>query len=337
MAQHYKIISQSDRGECEKELLVEIAAEYIDSFAEKSLVDFAKEVEIDGFRKGKAPANLVKERVGEFRIFEESVQRAVQQVIPVILAEEKLDAITMPHVHMKKLAPGQPAEFMMHFYTMPEVELPDYKKVAKDIKKEDAELKSEEVEGYIEQILSSRATKNEAGEDVKSELTDDFVKTLGNFKDVEDFKKQLTENMKQDKDMQVAQKRRLEIMEKIIEETKMKMPDVLIEEEQHKMLDEFRGRVESMKMNFEEYLATIKKTEDELKTEWKDDAAKRAKMNIILPNIASKEDLKPNPDAIEAEIKNLKAHHPDIDESRARVYIAGILTNEEVFKFLETL
>lgn len=337
MAQHYKIISQEDRGECEKELLVEVTAEYIDSFAEKSLADFAKEVEIDGFRKGNAPANLVKERVGEFRIFEESVQRAVQQVIPVILAEEKLDAITMPHVHMKKLAPGQPAEFMMHFYTMPEIELPDYKKIAKEIKKDETELKPEEVDGYIEQVLSSRATKNEAGEDVKPELTDDFVKTLGNFKDVKDFKVQILENMKGEKTVQAAQKRRLEIMEKIISETKMKMPDVLVEEEQHKMFDEFRGRVESMKMNFEEYLGAIKKTEEELKAEWKEDAAKRAKMNVILPNIATKEDLKPNQDAIEAEIKNLKAHYADLDEGRARVYVASILTNEEVFKFLETL
>ncbi len=337
MAQHYKIISQEDRGECEKELLVEVSADYIDSFAEKSLADFAKEVEIDGFRKGNAPANLVKERVGEFRIFEESVQRAVQQVIPVILAEEKLDAITMPHVHMKKLAPGQPAEFMMHFYTMPEIELPDYKKIAKDIKKDEAELKPEEVDGYIEQILSSRATKNEAGEETKPELTDDFVKTLGNFKDVKDFKVQILENMKGEKTVQAAQKRRLEIMEKIIAETKLKMPDVLVEEEQHKMFDEFRGRVESMKMNFEEYLGAIKKTEEELKTEWKDDAAKRAKMNIILPNIATKEELKPNQDAIEAEIKNLKAHYADLDEGRAQVYVASILTNEEVFKFLEAL
>ena len=337
MAQHYKIISQEDRGECEKELLVEVSADYIDSIAEKSLADFAKEVEIDGFRKGNAPANLVKERVGEFRIFEESVQRAVQQVIPVILAEEKLDAITMPHVHMKKLAPGQPAEFMMHFYTMPEIELPDYKKIAKDIKKDEAELKPEEVDGYIEQILSSRATKNEAGEETKPELTDDFVKTLGNFKDVKDFKVQILENMKGEKTVQAAQKRRLEIMEKIIAETKLKMPDVLVEEEQHKMFDEFRGRVESMKMNFEEYLGAIKKTEEELKTEWKDDAAKRAKMNIILPNIATKEELKPNQDAIEAEIKNLKAHYADLDEGRAQVYVASILTNEEVFKFLEAL
>lgn len=337
MADNYKIISQKERGDCEKEVAVEVSAEYVNTFSDKALADFAKEIEIDGFRKGNAPATMVKERVGEFRIFEEAAQRAIQQVIPLILAEEKFDAITMPHVHLNKLAPGQPVEFMMHFYVMPEVELADYKKIAKSVKKEEAQLKPEEVDGYIEQILNSRATKNEAGESVKPELNDEFVKTLGNFETVDDFKKQLTENMQGDKDTQASQKRRLQIMEEIIKETKMKMPEVLVEEEQHKMFDEFRGRVEGMKMNFEEYLGAIKKTEEELKAEWKEDATKRAKMNMILPNIANKEGLKPSQDAIEHEIKHLKEHYADLDEGRARIYVAGILTNEEVFKFLETL
>ena len=337
MVDNYKIISQKDRAECEKEVSIEISAEYIETFSDKALADFSKEIEIQGFRKGNAPANMVKERVGEFRIFEEAAQRAIQQVIPEILASEKFDAITMPHVHMTKLAPGQPVEFMMHFYVMPEVELADYKKIAKSVKKEESKLTDEELSGYIEQILNSKATKNEAGESVKPELTDEFVQTLGNFKDVADFKKQLTENMQGDKNTQANQKRRLQIMEEIIKETKMKMPEVLVEEEQHKMFDEFRGRVESMKMNFEEYLGAIKKTEEELKAEWKEDATKRAKMNMILPNIANKEGLKPSQDAIDHEIKHLKEHYADLDEARARVYIASVLTNEEVFKFLETL
>jgi trigger factor len=97
--------------------------------------------------------------------------------------------------------------------------------------------------------------------------------------------------MKKDKETQASQKRRLEIMEKIITETKFKLPEVLVEEEQQKMLDEFKGRVESMKMNFDEYLATIKKTGEELMAEWKEDATKRAKMNIVLPQIANKESI----------------------------------------------
>jgi FKBP-type peptidyl-prolyl cis-trans isomerase (trigger factor) len=337
MSKDYKIIKIEDRGEAEKELVVEIVPEFVSTFTEKALAEFAKEVEIEGFRKGNAPIAMVKERIGEFALFQEAAQRAIQELIPVILSDEKLDAITMPHVHLTKLAPGNPVEFMMHFFTMPEVELADYKKIAKGIKKEEIELTDEEVAGYIDQILNSRATKNDKDEIVKPELTDDFVKTLGDFKDITDFKTKLSENMKQDKEMQANQKRRLQIIEEIIKETKFKLPEVLVEEEQHKMLDEFRGRVESMKMNFEEYLTTIKKTEDELKTEWRDDAAKRAKMNIILPQIANKESIKPEEKDIDHELSHIKTQHQNIDEQRARIYIAGILTNEKVFQFLETL
>lgn len=337
MSKNYKIISQTEPRDSEKELVVEISAEFVSSFSEKALADFVKEVEISGFRKGKAPADMVRKKVGEFRIFEEATQRAIQEVIPVVLSEEKLEAITMPHVHLTKVAVDQPIEFKMHFFVMPEVELADYKKLAKDVKKEESKINTEEVDGYIEQILDSRSTKNEAGEKVKPELNDEFVKSLGDFKDVSDFKAKLTENMQNDKNIQAAQKRRLEIMELIIKETKIKLPEVLVEEEQHKMLEEFRGRVESMKMNFEEYLATIKKTEDELKAEWKDDATKRAKMNVIVPQIANTESIKPSAKDIDHELSHLKEHHPDIDDVRARVYIAGVLTNEKVFQFLETL
>src|SRR5690606_7983206 len=131
------------------------SSEFIATFDEKALADFAKEIEIDGFRKGKAPLDMVKKHVGELRIFEEASQRAIQEIIPTILIEEKVDAITLPHVHLTKIAIGQPVEFRMHFFVMPTIELADYKMIAKGIEKEKVELKDEEVTGYIDQILNS--------------------------------------------------------------------------------------------------------------------------------------------------------------------------------------
>lgn len=337
MSKDYKIISQSEPKEAQKELVIELTAEYVASFNDKALAEFIKEAEIEGFRKGKAPAAIVKEKVGEFQIFEEATQRAIQEIIPTIILEEKIDAITMPHVHLTKIAPNSPIEFKMHFYVMPTVELADYKKIAQSVKKEKVDLKDEEVTGYIEEILKARTTKNEAGEEVKPELNDEFVKGLGEFKNVEDFKTRLAENMKAEKEMQSNQKRRLQIIEEIIKQTKTKLPEVLVEEEQQKMLEEFKARIESMKMNFDEYLQTIKKTPEELMNEWKEDAIKRAKMNVILPQIASKENIKPKEEDLEKEISHLKEHYKDLDENRARVYVAGVLANEAVFKFLETL
>lgn len=337
MAKDYKIISQGEPKEAQKELVIEVSNEYIATFTEKALKEFVKEAEIEGFRKGHAPEAMVKERIGEFRLFEEATQRAIQEIIPTIMLEEKIDAISMPHIHLTKIALNSPVEFKMHFYVMPTVELGDYKKIAQGIKKEEVELKTEEVDGYIDQILNARVTKNEAGEDVKPTLTDEFVQGLGTFKDVDDFKVRLTENMKAEKEMQSSQKRRLEIIEEIIKQTEIKLPEILVEEEQHKMLDEFKGRVESMKMNFDEYLGAIKKTEQELMNEWKEDAIKRAKMNVILPQIASKESIKPEDSDIEKEVSHLKEHYKDLDENRARMYVAGVLTNEAVFKFLENL
>ena len=116
-------------------------------------------------------------------------------------------------------------------------------------------------------------------------------------------------------------------MEKIIEGTEVNLPKILIDQELGRMLGEFKNRIESMKMNFEEYLTHLKKTEDDLKKEWVEDAKKRTKMNLILPKIGSEENIKADEKEVEKEVKHLKEHHPDIDTDTARMYVTNVLSN----------
>jgi len=127
----------------------------------------------------------------------------------------------------------------------------------------------------------------------------------------------------------------MEIMEKIIKDSKIEIPEVLVEEEQERMLHEFKAKVEGFKMDFEEYLKEINKTEDDLKKEWKADAEKRAKMNLILPKIAREEKVKADEKEIENEVKSLKKQHPEIDDFVAKVYVTNVLTNKKVFDLLD--
>jgi FKBP-type peptidyl-prolyl cis-trans isomerase (trigger factor) len=336
MEKKYKVLEKSEAKNSIINLLVEIEKDFLASFRGSSIMDLGEELEIDGFRKGHAPEKFIIEKVGELKILEKNLFKAINTLLPVILQEEKINALTMPNISITKLAENINPELKIEVTLFPEVEVCDYKKIAKEVEKiKDTEATETEVDEYIKHIRENKKQIDKS-EDLP-ELNDDFVKSLGEFKNVEDFKKQIKENISKDKKLNAEQKRRVDIIEKIINESKVDVPQILIEEEQEKMLHEFRGRVESFKMNFEEYLKEIKKTESELKDEWKKDAEKRTKMNLILPKIAQLENIKPDMEEVNHEVKHLKEHHKDADEQVLKIYVANVLTNQKVFDYLENL
>jgi len=340
----FKIIEKSDPKNSVITINVEIDKELVSSYREQAIRELGEEIEVAGFRKGKAPAEKVLEVVGELKVWQKNTYKAINTIVPLVLADEKLNVITMPNISIIKLAPNTNPEIKMELTLMPEIKLTDYKKIAKEIEKpKDTKATEKEINDYIDYVRNSKAHKgHNHGPDEKCgtplpEFDDEFVKTLGDFKNVEDFKIKLKENISKDKEVHLNQKRRIEIMEKIIKESNIEMPEVLIEEEQERMLHEFKAKVESFKMNFDEYLKEIKKSEEDLKKEWRADSEKRAKMNLVLPKIAREENLKADEKEIEEEVKQLKVHHPEIDDVVAKVYVTNVLSNKKVFDFLDSL
>jgi trigger factor len=144
------------------------------------------------------------------------------------------------------------------------------------------------------------------------ELNDEFIKKLGDFKDVDDFKTKMKESIGQEKAAHTVAKRRQEIVDGIIKETKGDMPDSMVEEELQGMLSQLMEDVKRMGVtNEEEYFKAINKTKDELKEEWKGDATKRAMMNLALPEIAKAEGIKPDAEKVEEQINMIKEQHKE--------------------------
>lgn len=350
---NYKILNKEEKN---KELTteIEISIDFVESLREKAIKSIGKEVELKGFRKGTAPDKMVVEHVGEAKLFEEMAFEAINQILPVIMIEEKINSLTQPQISITKIAPKNPVTLKASFILMPEIELADYKKIAKSIeKKEEQKIEDKEIEDYINYLRKSRAEsealkKKTSGEVSDNENTennsevelpifdDEFVKSLGNFKDVEDFKKQLKENMSAEKERQTKEKRRVEIIEKIISESKVELPDILVEEELDRMVEQFRSDIRNYRMEPEDYLKEIKKTEKDLRNEWRTDAEKRAKMNLVLPKIALEEKIEADKEKVEHEAHHLVEHHK-VDEVRAKQYVEYVLRNEAVLNFLEEL
>lgn len=170
------------------------------------------------------------------------------------------------------------------------------------------------------------------------ELTDDFVKTLGQpgqFESVDDFKAKLREHIGIEKKREVDAAHRAAITDAIIEKATMELPQVLIDSELQQMQAQMQEDLTRANLKFDDYLGHIKKTREELMEEWKPAAEKRAKLQLILNEIAKVEELKPDQEQLDAQVTQLMEQYKDADEGRVRVYVASVMLNEAVMKLLE--
>jgi len=125
--------------------LVEIPVEEFDKFMDAALAEFVKELDVEGFRKGMAPKELVARKAGDARIIERASKIAIEDSYPKVLLENKLEPLGYPEIEIVKLARGNPFEYKFIISVFPEVALGDYKEVAKQITFKEPEVNDEDI------------------------------------------------------------------------------------------------------------------------------------------------------------------------------------------------
>jgi trigger factor len=334
------------------EIRSEIPAEKIATYRSRAIKELGGEVSIDGFRKGSVPENILIKHVGEPAILERIASLAISEELPQILANEKIIAIETPKVTITKLAPGNPIEFTALVTVMPEVTLPDYKAIAKkhNSTKEEPAVSGDEVAEMTRHLRRERARidKIEKGtepelaheetqkltEEELPEIDDAFAQSLG-AKDTADLTARMSENMGKDKERRAQEKVRLSIIEDIIEKTPMTVPNVLIEHEIDRMLNRLSHDIEQSGSTLEAYFKNTGKTLEDMRKEWREAGENRARMQIAVHEIATKENIKAPDEDIARELEHAKKHNPNIKEHDLRNFVIDALLPEAVLRWLE--
>lgn len=336
-----------------------------------ALVELGKNVELDGFRKGNVPTPVLEKHLGEMTILSEMAERAIAHAYPHIITEHKIEAIGHPQIEVSKLAPDNDLEFSAIVAVVPTFTLPDYNKIAQAVNQNrpsdevtDAELEDkikeiqqqkrayermqelseqtkEEAESAAADLPTPESVEKKVADDKDAplpELTDESVKALGQpgqFESVEDFKTKLREHIEIEKKQNNAAKHRADITDGIIAVTEMSLPQILIDSEINQMFAQMEDDLKRSELKMDDYLAHIKKSKEELVEEWKPAAEQRAKLQLLLNEIAKKEELVPDPEKVNEQTAELLERFKDADEHRVRLYVASVLLNEEVMKGLE--
>lgn len=333
----------------------ELDAPLFEAYFQPALKKIGEAVQLDGFRPGKVPESVLLSKVPEIKILEEMAGLALNEHYPKILEEEKIDAISQPEISITKLARNNPLGFKIKTAVLPKVKLPDYKKTAKNIlskvteEEKNVVVSEEDLENTIMDIRKSRAPKVHVAEHVHNEnvphehpepelpeFNDEFVKALGPFENIEDFKNKLKVNLKLEKENHNKEKTRLSIVEEIIKNTEIDLPEILINVELDKILYRMESDISQMGMKFEDYLKHLNKTMEDLRKEFRGDAEKKAKLALVLHEIAKVEKITADEKQVADEVAQILAHYKEADPERARMHAENVLTNEKIFQFLET-
>lgn len=333
--QHIKVEKLSDS---KVKISGEITEKAFGAVHQEALSHTKEHTEVPGFRVGKAPETIVVKHVGEMKILERAAEAAINDVYTDILKEHAIRAIGMPFISITKIAVGNPLGFSIETAVMPEISLNNYKKLASEATQKITEapntVEDKEVDEVIDDIRKRLVPADSESKELP-ELNTEFVKKFGDFADVEAFKTKIKENILEQKKRETKDKKRAAIADRLIDEAKFEVPEIIVESELDTMMNQFRNDVERSGHTLEGYLKHIKKEEKEIRHEWREGALRRAKLELILKHIARAEKIIPDESEMKEKMDHILSHHKEADRFQVRMYIENILTNEKVFEFLE--
>lgn len=146
---------------------IEVPAKDAVNYYNNAAKRLAQYVNIPGFRKGKAPRNIVEQNIGEERIKHEALEGILPRIFSDVIKENEFDVVAQPYVESYDFKIGEDLKIVAKLELRPEVTLGEYKGITIDVDAyktpEDAMQKS--IDGLLEQhatnlIVTDRKTVN---------------------------------------------------------------------------------------------------------------------------------------------------------------------------------
>ncbi|MDO4872130.1 MAG: trigger factor [bacterium] len=391
-------------SEVKVRLTITLGKTELEAAEQVALTKLAKDVKIGGFRKGKAPLEMVAAQVDPALLANETLENAVSKATAEAFLEKGIQALNRPEVEITKFAANTELEFTAETEVLPKVELGDYKNLS--AKKAAVKVSKKEIEETIERIRTNfaekkevkRAAKNgdevlidflgkkdgvafdggkaenfplelgsksfipgfeegligkkageelaldlefpkdyhakdlagakvvfevkihEVRENILPELNEEFVAKLGEFKTVEDFEKQIKEDLKHQKEHEADDKFKDELVRELAEKSKVPVPEILIEDQKRNIELDMQQNLMYSGLTLNAYLERMGKTREEwLESDVKEAAEARVKAGLALAELSKVEKVEATLEEVDARIEQLKAQYGNSKEALAQL------------------
>jgi len=167
--------------------------------------------------------------------------------------------------------------------------------VPKDVK--DKKIAGKEI-GYKVNIIEIKEKELPA-------LNEDFLKTVGNYKTLDDFKKDIKERLGKQVEMVNKNNHERKLLEKVTKICEVKVPKVLIDREVEYMMKSLEDDLKSKDLSLEDYYKSIKTDEEKVKKEYEIVAEKRIKQELVLDKISQVEKIQVTEEEVKGRIQTV--------------------------------
>ena len=145
------------------------------------------------------------------------------------------------------------------------------------------------------------------------ELDDEFASEVSEFETMDEYKADLKAKLSETKQQQATTENENNVVEKVVSNASMEIPEAMIEEQVNGTLEDYARRMRSQGLTMEQYMQFTGMTADRLKEEIRPQAEKRIRTRLVL----EAEKLEASEDAVEAEIRKM-ADNYKMEPDRAK-------------------
>jgi trigger factor len=145
----------SSSNQCERELNIEVPADVVNSETENIVSRYSKLASVPGFRKGKVPASVIRQRFAK-EVREDVLEALVPRYLQQETKKQQLTPVSQPRVTDLHMEAGEPLRFKASFEVLPEFQLAPYDDIR--VSTLDTNITDEEVETALKNLQERQAT-----------------------------------------------------------------------------------------------------------------------------------------------------------------------------------
>jgi len=375
-------------------LTIEASAEEFDKAIEKAYQKNKGKMNVQGFRKGKAPRAILEKMYGVGAFYEDAANEIIPEAYEKAAIESGLDIVSRPDIDVVQVEKGKSFIFTAEVALKPEVTLGKYKGIV--VEKKEAEVTEEEIiaridkereqnsrtitvddravqkddltiidfEGFVDGVafeggkgegysltigshsfidtFEDQLIGKNIGEEVEvnvtfpaeyqaaelagkpalfkvkineikvkelPELDDDFAQDVSEFNTLDEYKESIKATIKESKENELKISKENEIVDLIIENATMDIPEAMITSQVNQMADEFAQRMQQQGLSIQQYFQFTGMDPQKFIESLNPQAVKRIQSRLVLEAIAKAENIEVSAEELDKELTDMASKY----------------------------
>ena len=137
------------------------------------------------------------------------------------------------------------------------------------------------------------------------ELDDEFASEVSEFETVEEYKDSLRETLKEQKEKEARAEKEDKLLEAIVKDSKMDIPDAMIDEQAARMADDYANRLQLQGLTLDQYFMFTGLNMDKFMEQMRPNAIKRIETSLVLEKVIEEENFTVTDEEYEEEVKRM--------------------------------